>query len=62
VNPRVSNLLCRAIQTARRNPFFAQLAELEQSQAWSAERLRELQQRRLTAMLRHAAARVPYYR
>ena len=35
---------------------------LEDSQWWSAERLRELQLRRLQTLLRHAATQVPYYR
>lgn len=35
---------------------------LEESQWWSAEELRELQLRRLQALLRHAATQVPYYR
>ncbi|MCC6201479.1 MAG: phenylacetate--CoA ligase family protein [Gammaproteobacteria bacterium] len=35
--------------------------ELEQSQWWPPERLHDLRQRRLQALLRHAAVRVPYY-
>jgi len=62
MDPRLSYLLCRSIQAVRRRPFFAQVAELERTQAWPAERLRALQQERLTALLRRAAAHVPYYR
>ena len=35
---------------------------LEESQWWSSERIQALQTERLRALLRHAAARVPYYR
>jgi phenylacetate-CoA ligase len=34
---------------------------IEASQFWPAERLRQLQQQRLTALLTHAAARCPFY-
>jgi len=37
------------------------LAELEESQWWSRERLAELQADRLRALVRHAAETVPYY-
>ena len=38
------------------------LWELTRHQWWPSDRLRELQDRRLRALIRHASARVPYYR
>lgn len=38
------------------------LSELEQSQWWSADRLRDLQVRKLRRLLAHAHARCPFYR
>jgi len=41
---------------------FAYLGELEQTQWWPAERLRELQQAKLRRLLRHAFNQCPFYR
>ncbi len=42
--------------------FWRYLAELEETQWWPSAKLQELQCDRLRALVRHAAANVPYYR
>jgi phenylacetate-CoA ligase len=42
--------------------MLAVLFQLERSQWWSADRLLEYQRRQLSALLRHTAAHVPFYR
>jgi phenylacetate-CoA ligase len=46
----------------RGEPVNAVLRELEESQRWPAERLRELQWKRQRALARHAFETVPFYR
>lgn len=47
----------------REHPGYAQFRrEIEQSQFWPAERIVELQQRRLRALLEHAIRNCPFYR
>ncbi|MCA1804557.1 MAG: AMP-binding protein [Xanthomonadaceae bacterium] len=58
----VSNLLFPLHERLKGHSTVAVRRGLEESQWWSAERLRELQLRRLQALLRHAQAEVPYYR
>ena len=45
-----------------RQPFTGYVEELEQTQWWSANQLRELQNARLRALICHAYEHVPYYR
>ncbi|MBD3245493.1 MAG: hypothetical protein GF333_00595 [Candidatus Omnitrophica bacterium] len=42
--------------------FFRQLNDLEQRQWWTPQELRDYQNERLRALVRHAYAHVPYYR
>ncbi|HSJ48507.1 MAG TPA: phenylacetate--CoA ligase family protein, partial [Gammaproteobacteria bacterium] len=58
----VSSLLFPLHERLKGHSTVAVRRGLEESQWWSAERLRELQLRRLQALLRHAQAEVPYYR
>lgn len=58
----VSSLLFPLHERLKGHSTVAVRRSLEESQWWSAERLRELQLRRLQALLRHAQAEVPYYR
>jgi phenylacetate-CoA ligase len=58
---RIHALLYRLIQAARREPVIRVLRELERTQWWPAERLREEQMRKLHALLDIAQA-VPHYR
>jgi phenylacetate-CoA ligase len=50
------------VVTARGERVFHHLKHLEQSQFWSDEAIRELQERKLSALLRHAQESVPFYR
>ncbi len=51
-----------AAQRWRGEPVDRVLRELERSATWPAERLRELQWRRMQRLLRHACDTVPFYR
>jgi len=51
-----------AMDLLRNTRTMARLRELEQSQWWPRERLEELQSQRLTRLIAHAYAHVPYYR
>ena len=62
MHPTISRTLCRSFHALRRYPLFRHLAELEETQWWPEERLRELQLTRLRAILQHAGQHVPYYR
>lgn len=67
-SPRfMQNLLVSAYGLGKRweqlrQPFNGYSKELEQTQWWSAQQLRELQDARLRALIRHAYEHVPYYR
>jgi phenylacetate-CoA ligase len=58
--------LARAIYLAgarlRGTPFARHLAELEESQWWTEEEIREMQLRKLRGLLRHAREHSPFYR
>lgn len=63
--PPISRLIGNVFPAIPDNPAAIQLAlqyQLESSQWWSAEKLREHQFRQLQPMLSHAFANVPYYR
>jgi len=51
-----------AMDLLRSTRTMARLRELEESQWWPGERLAELQAQRLTQLVSHAYAHVPYYR
>ncbi len=52
----------RFFYQALRRPVLARLAEMMPAVFWPPEQLAEYQRARLLALLRHAAAEVPYYR
>jgi phenylacetate-CoA ligase len=58
----VSSLLFPLHERLKGHSTVAVRRELEKTQWWSPERLRELQLQRLQALLRHAQVEVPYYR
>ncbi|GGZ09115.1 phenylacetate--CoA ligase family protein [Pseudoduganella plicata] len=58
----VTNLLFPLHERVKQHSSVAVRKGLEASQYWPEERLRELQLRRLRALLERAAARVPYFR
>ncbi|HEY9150049.1 MAG TPA: AMP-binding protein [Gammaproteobacteria bacterium] len=58
----VSSLLFPLHERLKGHSTVAVRRDLEKTQWWSPERLRELQLQRLQALLRHAQAEVPYYR
>jgi phenylacetate-CoA ligase len=58
----VSGLLFPLHERLKGHDSVAVRRDLENSQWWPTERLRELQLRRLQALLRHAVTHVPYYR
>lgn len=58
----VSGLLFPLHERLKRHESVRVRRELEQSQWWSPERIRELQVERLRTLLGRAAAEVPYYR
>lgn len=62
MHPMLARMLYHAAQQARGEPVAWVLRNLEKSQHWPAERLRELQWRRLTALVAHCHAEVPFYR
>ena len=58
----VKNALLPLHEKALRRGTFHYLRELEHTQWWPADRLRELQTAKLRRLLAHAQARCPYYR
>ncbi len=54
--------LAPAMDLIRGTRTMRHLRELEESQWWPAERIEELQSRRLQALVKHAYVHVPYYR
>ncbi len=62
MHPLLARLLYHAAQMQRGEPVAAVQRDLERSQHWPAERLRELQWQRLRALVEHCHARVPFYR
>lgn len=61
MHPRLARFAYRTIQKLRQEPVLACLHELEESQWYPAERLRELQWARLLRLLTHAYETVPFY-
>ncbi|MCK5559768.1 MAG: phenylacetate--CoA ligase family protein, partial [Thermoplasmata archaeon] len=60
--PKITrHLLYPLIDLKRGSKTLKYLRELNQSQWWSRERLEELQNKRLKALIRHAYKNVPYY-
>ena len=62
MHPQQARLVYRAIQTWRHEPVLDYLHELEESQWYSQEMLRETQWARLMRLLAHAYDSVPFYR
>lgn len=62
MNPTIARLAYYAAQRWRGEPVDAVLRELEASQHWPAERLRELQWRRVERLVHHAFETVPFHR
>ncbi|MGE0547060.1 MAG: hypothetical protein AB7O24_03085 [Kofleriaceae bacterium] len=58
----LSSVLFPAFESARGRPTVQLLNELHQTQWWSTAALRELQQRSLVRLVRHAATHTDYYR
>ena len=58
----VKHLLLPVHERLLRRPMPAYFRALEESQWWSPERLRELQQRKLRRLLRHAYDKCSFYR
>ncbi|MFC2008812.1 phenylacetate--CoA ligase family protein [Chloroflexota bacterium] len=56
------HLLGPALDAVRGTETISSLRELEESQWWPADRLAELQSRRLRALVQHAYEHVPFYR
>ncbi|MGR3303155.1 MAG: hypothetical protein ACUZ8I_11705 [Candidatus Scalindua sp.] len=57
----LGKLIYRTIQNWRQEPVFKYLQEVEESQWYSEDRLRELQWERLKALIDYAYKNVPYY-
>jgi len=55
------NVLAPALDTVRGAHTMRCLAELEESQWWTADRIHELQSTRLQHLIDHAYTHVPYY-
>lgn len=62
MNATVARIAYYAAQRFRGEPVDRVLRELEASQRWPAERLRDQQWRRATRLVRHAFETVPFYR
>ena len=62
MHPRIGKFVYYTIQHWRREPVFEWVQELEESQWYSEDKLRELQWTRLTRLLAHAYETVPFYR
>lgn len=62
MHPLFARLLYHAAQQYRGEPVAAVMRELDRSQHWPAERLRELQWTRLQSLVQYCHARVPFYR
>jgi phenylacetate-CoA ligase len=60
----IASTLYGAVKNHRENTqqFWEFLGDVNESQWWSFDKLAELQQQRLRDLVRHAAARVPYYK
>ena len=58
----LGKLIYRTIQNWRQEPVFKYLQEMERSQWYSEDRLKELQWVRLKTLIDYAYKNVPYYR
>ena len=61
-NTIARHVLAPSLDRMRGTSTMKCLAELEESQWWPRERIKELQSQRLRRLIEHAHARVPYYR
>ncbi len=57
----VRNLILPIHEAILKRPMYARLREFEASQWWTADQLRNLQQRKLRRLLSHAADRCPFH-
>lgn len=62
MHPMLARILYHAAQQYRGEPVAAVMRDLERSQTWSADRLRELQWTRLRSLVEFCHVNVPFYR